>query len=141
MPTPEAVTGIFITLKVEDEQALFVLLSSDGTVNRAGTGSDENVENDLFIGRTSPEMFEALKSRIRPEALQWEGGYAAPDPAGQTCELTVGFMHNDDSESGCRFRYGSESQGPPEELCDLVMAAIEITNPWYEEQKRMVSGG
>lgn len=141
MPTPEGVTGVFITLTVEDEQALFILLSGDGTVNRAGTGATDNTENDLFIGRTSPEMFEALKSRIRPETLQWNGGYAAPDPKGQTCELTVGFMYDDGSESGCRFRYGSESQGPPRELCELVRAAVEITNPWYEEQKRMVSGG
>jgi hypothetical protein len=33
------------------------------------------------------------------------------------------------------FKYGSESIGPPPEISQLILAAIETTNPWYEQMK------
>ena len=139
MFTREEVSGIFITIHIDDEQVLFILLDASGTVNRLGTGAEDNVEKQLFIEQSSSEMFEALKSGILPETAQWDGGYSASEPKGKPCRLTVGFMNGDGRESACMFEYGSESQGPPPELCDLVMAAVEITNPWYEEQKQNAS--
>ncbi|QDV51757.1 hypothetical protein [Gimesia fumaroli] len=133
------VSSIFITMHVEEAQVLFILLAADGAVNRMGTGAEDNDEKQLFIAQSSPDMFEALKSKIQPETSQWEGGYADPEPNGKTCQLTVGFMNSDGEESACKFQYGSESQGPPPDLCNLVMAAIEITDPWYEEQKQITS--
>lgn len=137
----EDVNGIFITMHVADEQVLFLLLTADGTVNRMGTGSEDNTEKQLFIDQPSSEMFEALKSRIQPETTEWEGGYADPEPQGKTCCLTVGFMNGDGEESVCKFQYGSESQGPPPDLCQLVISAIEITEPWYQDQKQLTSEG
>lgn len=137
----EDVSGVFIAMHVDDEQVLFILLAADGAVNRMGTGAENNEEKQFFIAQSTPEMFETLKSRIQPETAQWDGGYADPERKGKTCRLTIGFMNADGKESGCTFEYGSESQGPPTDLCDLVMAAIEITDPWYEEQKRITSRG
>ena len=37
------------------------------------------------------------------------------------------------------FLYGSESEGPPEHVRDLVRAAVRETNPWYEDFKRNVA--
>jgi len=54
------------------------------------------------------------------------------------CELTVGFQQADGRALVTAFRYGSASQGPPPELCTFVVAAVEATNPWFEQQKAMV---
>lgn len=139
MFAPEDVVGVLITLYVETEQVLFILLTADGAVNRMGTGAVDNQEKRLFIAQSSGEMFEDLKSRIQRDSMQWEGGYRAPEQTGKTCCLTVGFMNDQGEQSVCKFQYGSESQGPPNDLCDLVMAAIEITDPWYQEQNRVVT--
>jgi hypothetical protein len=136
----EEVSGVFITMHVDDNQVLFILLTADGAVNRMGAGAIDDDQKQLFIGQGSPDMFEALRSHIRPETMEWEGGYADPQPLGKTCRLAVGFMNSAGEESVCTFQYGAESQGPPPDLCELVRAALEITDPWYEEQKRIISG-
>ena len=37
------------------------------------------------------------------------------------------------------FNYGSESIGPPPEVKRLVLAIVELTNPWYEEFKNAIA--
>jgi hypothetical protein len=54
------------------------------------------------------------------------------------CELTVGFKKAGGEELMTAWQYGSESQGPPPEICNFVIAAVEATTPWYEQQKAMV---
>jgi hypothetical protein len=133
--------GILVTLLIGGEQALFVLLGSDGSINRMGTGSENNTERDMFIGKTEPGVFQRLREQITPELLGWCGQQlAAPQPQGKVCELTVGFQKADGQESMTAWRYGSASQGPPPEVCRFVVAAVEATEPWFEEQKAMVRG-
>jgi hypothetical protein len=36
------------------------------------------------------------------------------------------------------WKYGSESAGPPPEVAALVLAALEGTASWFENQKAMV---
>jgi len=139
MFAPEDVSGILITMLIEEEPALFILLTKDGTANRMVTGSEDISEKDLFIAKTNGEMFETLRSRSEPEKSQWEGGFSDPSLQGKTCQLTVSFKNDAGEESTCKFQYGTESQGPPPDLCNLVISAIEITDPWYEEQKQQAA--
>lgn len=137
-PSDSDFAGITITMHVAGEQALFIMLFRDGTINRAGTGSVENAERDLFIGRTDPTLFAQLQGRIRPEILQWCGQKRShPQPEGKICELSVGFKRADGQELMTEWRYGSESQGPPPEICQFVLSAIQATEPWFEQQKLM----
>jgi hypothetical protein len=55
--------------------------------------------------------------------------------------LTVGFQKSGGQELITEWRYGSESQGPPPEVCEFVVAAVEATDPWFEQQKAMVRRG
>jgi hypothetical protein len=63
---------------------------------------------------------------------------SAPEKVGKVCELTVGFKKAGGEELMTAWQYGSESQGPPPEICNFVIAAVEATTPWYEQQKAMV---
>ena len=128
MFAPDDVSAVFITMHVEDQQVLFILLAADGAVNRMGTGAENNRENKLFIAQSSSNMFEALKAKIHPETSQWEGGYADPAPKGKACQLTVGFMKNDGNESVCKFQYGSESQGSPPAAVTSRLYCVHV--PW-----------
>lgn len=135
----DTVEAIMIALDVASNQSLFVLLAADGAINRLGTGSVNNRERDMFIGITKAPLFEKLRHKISPEWFDHLGGYDVPEKKGLTCELTIMMKHSEGQESALRFRYGSESQGPPEDVCQFVMDAVSITEPWYKAQKETVA--
>jgi hypothetical protein len=131
------ITGFFTSLFVGEEQVLFIGLFSDGTINRMGTGSLEKLEKDMFIGKTSPDVFEALKKMISSDLLKWfNNQYSDSAAKGLPCKLTLGFKQRDGKELISIWQYGSESASPPPEVFEFFLKSIEITYPWYEERKR-----
>ncbi len=142
MTQPDEIRGLCVTLLVAGEQALVVLMDESGSVNRSGSGSTNNSDLDLYIGRTDPACFTFLRSRISPQLLNWCGqSRTAPDIQGKPCKLTIDFFTNL-SERGRSFsmewNYGSESEGPPADVCEFVRSAVEVTRDWHEQQKKMV---
>lgn len=135
MPTVSEIQAIHITLEIDGNNALFVLLANDGTVNRLGTGAVDNSETSLFIGVTDPPLIDEVMKSLNDEMLEHMGGYEIPDQKGASCLLTIGFQFSGGEENGFRFSYGAESEGPPGEIIRLVIAAVEATEPWYTEQK------
>ena len=133
------ITAVAITLTVNDKTSLFVLLADDGTVNRRGTGSEDNEENELFIGRTDPPLLPILLNDLTDEMLQFTGAYDVAQKRGARCTLTITLRFSDGHEDGFVIDYGSQSEGPPRELAQLVSSAVSLTEPWYEEQKRFVA--
>jgi len=127
---------ISIALDVEDKRALFILLASDGTINRMGTGALENAEHGLYIGRTSTAMFEKVRSFLNDTLLEHMGSYDLKDKQGAQCRLNIGLQFADGTENGFLFLYGADSMGPPTPIADLVKEAIRATDSWYENFKR-----
>jgi hypothetical protein len=115
--------------------SLFVLLAADGTVNRLGTGTVDNTERDLHIGLTQEPLFEQLRDMVQPAWMSFQGDYDVQEKAGLPCALTILFACDAGQEAGWRFRYGSESDGPPGEICEFVAEAVRLTEPWYQKQK------
>jgi hypothetical protein len=135
--TLTTVEAIIITIEVESKQSLFVLLSSDGSINRLGSGLVEDKEaGTLFIGVTKDNLFEKVKEEMKEEWLERTGVYNLPDQKGKYCKLAILLNHEDKSISSYEFHYGAESQGPPDEVCEFVAKAIEATEPWYQQQLR-----
>jgi hypothetical protein len=137
MEKVDDLTGILVTIQVDGVQVLYIAVFADGTLHRMGTGSEDNTEKDLFIGQSSAALFQRLRDRITPDLLRRVGAYADPSPKGKACELTVGFQKADGEELLSQWKYGSASLGPPPEVRRVVMSAIEATDPWYEQQKRL----
>ena len=84
---PDSIDAIMVKLDVADRQVLFVVLASDGLVNRLGTGAADNAVNDLFIGRTDEPLFAQLRALVRPEWLELLGSYEGPDEGGKRLYL------------------------------------------------------
>ena len=139
MTTPaENYIGIMVTLKVEGEHSLFVMLGADGAIKRMGNGAVDNDEFDMFIGKTGPELFASILPKITPEFCQWFGqSLGDRESKGKMCELTVGVMLEGGEEKIMQWRYGAESQGPPPEVCQFVIAVVDTTEPWFVQQKAM----
>jgi hypothetical protein len=127
---------VLITLKINNNTALFILMSEDGTVNRMGSGSITDNDREMFIGINREPLFNRFIARVTPEMIKHQGVYDLPNRKGAECELTLllGYRGSDRS-AGFKFLYGSESQGPPTEISNLVQYATELTRPWHEEQK------
>ncbi|HLZ35095.1 MAG TPA: hypothetical protein VKP13_13855 [Nitrospira sp.] len=133
---PEDVTGVAVSLKVADDLSLFALLAADGSINRMGTGTIDNAEKEMCIGVIDdPKAFQNLRAQISPDLFKWVGGRADPSPRGKICELMIGLFLPNKEERMIFFKYGSKSIEPPPEIKRLVLAMVEVTNPWYEQFK------
>lgn len=137
----EGVSGIMVTLEVAGNQSLFILLARDGSINRLGTGTEDNIDKDMFIGMSDGAAFRQVRALAGPVIDNWIGGYGAPDPVGKLCKLLVGFQTIDGKDLMSHWEYGSESQGPPPEIVSIVMKAVEATDSWWQEQKAIAKGG
>ena len=135
-PNVENIAAIMVSLTIDGKNSLWVLLAKDGSINRLGTGAEDNTENDMFIGVTSPEAFEKLRKQVEPDIFKYEGEYSGNNIVGKSCELQVAFKFTDNKEIGSTWRYGTKSSGPPQEIKRFVLASIEATESWLEEQKR-----
>ncbi|MEZ4774502.1 MAG: hypothetical protein R3D00_15060 [Bacteroidia bacterium] len=128
-----AIDSVFIKLEVNQQQLLYIRLSKSGAINRAGDGSPEDASS-MFMG-SSPEPFlESWLELLHADILEIAGRYTFPDPKGDVCILTLA-LEGPETDTGFEFTYGSLSEGPPEDIIELVEAAMAITDEWYENQK------
>ncbi|MDX2246692.1 MAG: hypothetical protein SF052_07955 [Bacteroidia bacterium] len=124
---------IFIRLEVNQQQLLYIMLSKSGAVNRAGDGSPEDAAN-MFMGNSDEPLLDDWLELLPEDILTMAGRYTFPDPQGDVCNLTLA-LEGPEVNTGFEFVYGSQSDGPPEDIIQLVEAAMEITDEWYENQK------
>jgi hypothetical protein len=142
MANEKDIIAIMVRLLVDGEKSLFIMLGDEGSITRGGTGAVDNRDRELFIGRTDPAIFQQLRQQIGPELLGWFGQRREdPQPRGKICELTVMLKYANGEESATAWRYGAESQGPPPEVGQFVIAAVNATNPWFEQAKAMSRAG
>lgn len=137
---PQKYDKVLVSLKADEVQVLFVLLAEDGTVNRMGDGSLECRDSDLFIGQATEPLFERFMEAVDPAIFGSAGAYETREKTGKPCELQMVFgLRGSQASDGFWFRYGSESQGPPQEICDLVLRLVTLTNSWHAQQKALAN--
>ncbi len=132
----ENINLVSVTLKIDQDIALFILLAADGSVNRMGNGSLEHREKALFIG-ISEGLFAQFMEKVEDEIFAHAGRYTLPKPKGPLCTLTIVFQLSEEENTGFEFVYGAYSDGPPHEIKELTRHAVAVTEPWFEEQKAM----
>ena len=128
----EKFKNVNIKLESDGKQILNIFFSDSGAINRVGDGSNELISR-FFMGRTEEPLFQAFIENFSDDLLKMVGRYEFPNPQGELCSLTI-TLEGDEVETGFEFTYGSESDGPPEEIVDLVNLALDLTDPWYKEQ-------
>lgn len=132
MSIKSQIDQVFIKWTVAGKQLLLINLNKSGAISRAGDGSKENMKR-FFLGRTEPSTFEAFMTKIDEALFEMTGRYELPSPKGDISVLTVSFT-GENLDTGFEFRYGVDSEGPPEEFIEIVEHALVITHSWWEEQ-------
>ena len=132
MSVKEKIMQIFIKWEVDGESILNLMVSKSGAINRMGS-VDGQTKGKLAMGTTDAPLFENMLEGILQEWLEHAGRYTMPNPKGKAAELSIAFS-GDELDLGIAFTYGTQSDGPPEDIIEYVEYALEITDPWYEEQ-------
>jgi hypothetical protein len=86
----------FIRILYRDDEALMLLLSRDGTINRMGDGTPPSGDGStLYIGRVTEPLFERLMEVVPSSLWQFRhvGRIDLHDRTGEDCLLTVLFGH------------------------------------------------
>jgi hypothetical protein len=129
------IRGISVTLEVGDQILLFVHLDDAGNIQRLGNGETFDESARLVSGELADDLFRTLLGWVSDDLINGVGVYDLPDPAGQTCRLQLLFSADEERTSGLEFHYGTESEGPPTEVMDFVVTALDLTEMWYEAER------
>ncbi len=135
MLTIADITSLTVSLDIDGQTSLFILLDRDGTMNRMGSGSANNTEDQMVIG---PVAADALDYALEPLEAKWlerTGTFQMPDPQGLPCELTLMVAGDDDAQT-YTFRYGDASLGVPSPFRTVVERAVEVTQKPYEQGRQ-----
>jgi hypothetical protein len=124
---------VLITLEVGDRTALLILLSKDGSLHRKGNGSPDN-PLELAQGYSPDGHFEALMMTIDEQIFQYAGVLRLPNPVGRECRLSIIFQGQQEADFSFRVVYGEQSEGPPQELAQILINAVKLTEDWYMKQ-------
>lgn len=133
MSLKQLVDKILITLEVGDSTPVFILLSREGIIHRKGNGNPA-ADLPLKQGYSADGHFEALLMTIDETIFQYAGIIRLPRPMGRESRLTIIFQGRGDGDISFRVVYGSESEGPPQELAEILINAVKLTDKWYNEQ-------
>jgi len=127
--------NILITMEAGGDNLLSIRLSEDGSLHRMGSGTLNNPDRNLYIGINKDGLFDKLKKSISKNIFKYAGYYSSNEIKGLKCELTIFFQILNEEDTVFNFIYGSESIGPPPELCDLIVNAVNLTNGWWLKQR------
>ncbi|MBL0308430.1 MAG: hypothetical protein IPP77_01675 [Bacteroidetes bacterium] len=117
-----------------EHTALFILLTKQGIVQRKGDGNPGHTHPATNAWCSSDGHSEALMMTIPEDTFNYIHVYPRPNIIGTECRLTTIFQAKDDLDYSFRVVYGSDSEGPPSELAEILINAVKITEGWYQRQ-------
>lgn len=126
---------IQIILQADERLLLHILLSSDGAIQRLGSGRLDNKESQLMSDNVGGVFFEDLLKSLPADFWESEGRYSDPNLRGQRLGLSISVIENG-HEHSFQIVYGSESSGPPDDIVAFVVRAKDLTEEWYQGLKK-----
>lgn len=128
------INKVLLTLEVGNSTALLILLTRDGNIHRKGNGNPARTDLNLVQDVSEEGHFEALMMTVDEDIFLHTGVLHLPNLKGNECRLTLIFQGNNGIDFSFRVIYGDESEGPPQELAQVLINAVKITEPWYQTQ-------
>ena len=133
MSFKDKLDNCLVSLDVGNKNALFIVLAKDGTICRRGNGNP-NKDLELIKGNSDLEHFQAFMMTVNEDILQFSGFFEQTPIVGRPCKLMIVFSGPNGEEAGFKVEYGEDSQGPPADIVEMLINAVKLTDPWYEEE-------
>jgi hypothetical protein len=135
---PPRFDSVMVTIEIDNQIRLFILLARDGTINRRGNGSLADPDAPLCVGMVDESVFRTFASQVPGHIFKFQGIYDLKDKPGKPARLILAFKDDETGQNyGFEIRYGSESPDVPQELMALVNLASRLTGEWYAETLSM----
>ena len=126
-----------INLETDGKRRFYLTVDSEGYISRKGTGRMIDDNDDVYIGRTSEPLFKKLLFTIGESLLRCAGGVFKIDSGHDVpCRLTI-LLGTKNKAEAIVFEYGYQS-GLPDDVRDFLKTALELTEPWYQHQKKYI---
>ena len=123
-----------VSLDVGDHNALFILMAKDGTICRKGNGNPAT-DMEMLKGSSDLGHYEAYMMTINEDWFMFSGAIEQAPMSGALCKLLIVFSGPGGEEAGFKCTYGQDSQGPPREVAEMLINAVKLTDPWYNEER------
>ncbi len=130
--------GVTIVVDIFNKNCLSILLANDGTINRKGSSAFDSKDRNFFLGLSNNNAFDSLMSGM-PGGLMQYCNAAAPgcDTLKPNCRAKIAFGNN---TSLCEIEYcvNGTIDSLPKPIRDFIDKSISVTEPWYQEQLKML---
>ena len=140
MSYKDKLDNCLVSLDVGDKNALFIVLMKDGTICRRGNGNPDK-EFELLKGYSDLQHYQAFMMTVDEDLFRYSGVFDQTPIIGKPCKMMIVFSGPDGEEAGFKVNYGEDSKGPPREIVELLVNAVKITDPWYEEERNKIKSG
>lgn len=128
----QSITVVRISLRVDGEPQLLILMNADGLVKRMGYSALHRYEEAVATDRI-PGVFEDFMSAVPPKLLERAGSYEDPGREGHLCQWRLEF-EGEDGVARFDLSYASGSAGLPPAMARLVERAESLTDGMYQDQ-------
>lgn len=126
-----------ISLDMGEENALFIVMTKDGTICRKGNGNPA-AHLETLKGYSDLGHYEAFMMTVDENWFMFSGAFEQTPYTGRICKLLVVFSGSHGEEAGFKCIYGEDSQGPPKEVAQMLINAVKITDGWYDEEREKI---
>jgi hypothetical protein len=129
-----------ISLQKGKDFILYILLHSDGTINRSGmpnetfTGAKENSSKEVYMGQSDDKILKEMITYLTLELVNDKGEHNLGG-SGEKLDLNI-VLKIEDRGMRSKYTYGSESSGPPIFVKNFLNKAVELTDKWVLEIKK-----
>lgn len=130
--------GVTIEVDISNKNCLSILLAHDGTINRKGTRAFDPKDKNFFMGLTDSKAFDSLMKGMPDDLLKYCNSPSPEcDTLKQTCKVKIAFGNNTTS---CEIQYCvvGTIDNLPHPIKYFIDKSIEVTEPWYQEQQKLL---
>ena len=131
----EDITAFLLTIDVNERKNLIILINSDGTLCRMGSGAYDNTDTELYYGKVKEPLLKNLINEMTHDIFEFQGQYIL-SLDGTPCRILL-KLYNEKEMVIYEFIYGSKFQGLPDEIRNVLAAALSLTEDWYQQQQML----
>jgi hypothetical protein len=131
-------TGTTIDVDISNQNCLAIVLAKDGAISRKGTAAPDSADKDFFAGFTKDPVFDSLINKLSNELVEYSNTTSPScDTTKPTCTARISFGNHQLAKS---FEYcvNGTFNDLPAPIKNYITAAIRLTEPWYQNQRKLL---
>ncbi len=130
----DQIEATYIEVELEGKNTLFILLAKDGTINRKGDLKTQG--NNFFMGISKEKLFDKVMQAVTSDLTSYCGKVYG-DSTQNVNKVKIGFGGNK-IDTGFEYYSTEPLDKYPKPIIEFIYKAIQVTDPWFESQRKMI---